>query len=59
MKKEAPLKKQGAQKISEKKRGTPKKCKRLKRSPMKKEAPLKAKCAKKDLHPEGRMLLFK
>jgi hypothetical protein len=74
MKKEAPLKKQGTQKTSDEKRGTPKKCKGLKSPPMKneipqkckqlkrplmkKEAPLKAKGAKKYLHLEGCGLRF-
>jgi hypothetical protein len=58
MKKEAPLKMQGAQKSSDEKRGTPK-SKALKRPLMKKEAPLKANGAKKYLHLEGRLLHFK
>jgi hypothetical protein len=49
MKKEAPLKRQGAQKTPDEKRGTFKMLRSSKRPSMKKEAPLKHQGAKKDI----------
>jgi hypothetical protein len=58
MKKEASLKRQGAQKIPDEKRSTFKMLRSSKRSSMKKEAPLKHQGAKKDtrqkkMHPQN------
>jgi hypothetical protein len=48
MKKEVPLKMQGAQKTSDEKIGTPKNMRGSKRHPTKKEAPIKKQAAQKD-----------